>query len=603
MSLFLFKCRYLQLHFSAYPTEATRTGYRLPPLPSTNDYTWTATIATSYDHLVDIVSPADIEGHCKRMQRLLEEAEGIDRETLSKEQLVDLELIISQLKLQFVLFQQVESHKKDPLVYLPLNAILYLLPVWGDEAEIKFNLEDHTHPGVADMSIDQRLSALLSRLRAIPSILIHANQNLTSPVKAFVETAIKICESFATFLASELTPLCLSMYTDNKDILKEIKIASEVAANCVEKFKDFLSSEILPKSSDVTGVGKEVYSNILRYSHFIENSDELLALGERHFKAVKSELEKLAKTIDPSKTWQEITKTLINPLHPSATNLLSTYMAEIQRARDHMMSYDLVSDLPSDECVRGFTTPSFLTPFSPVGDYLNPSPFAGMSNSSPPKRVGHLMLHSISARPPETHQVLLRGHDYCWISVVSPHESYPGHHVQALLAQTHSRVLRKYHESILFYEGWGLYTEELAYETGFFNRKLEYFEEDTNEVKTLSSQQFEQLTRLTQLRLRLWRAARVILDAKLNLGIMNVNECRQFLHREVMFNEGASEGEVFMYVSRPGYAPCYVAGYIMFMQLREEMRRQEGAEFSLKAFHDRVLSKGCIPFKLLHTLL
>lgn len=600
----MFNFRYLQLHFSAYPTEATRTGYRLPAPPSTDDYTLVATMATSYDHLMDIVSPADIETHCKRMQRLLEEAEAIDKETLSKEQLVDLELITSQLKLQFVLFQRVESHKKDPLVYLPLNAILYLLPVWGDEAESsKFSLEDHTHPGVADMSVDQRLAALLSRLRTIPSFLISAHRVLTSPVKAFVETAVKICESFVTFLASELTPLCLSMNTGNKDILEQIELASKVAAKCVEKFMHFLSTELLPKSSDVTSVGKEVYSDILRYSHFIDSSDELLKLGENHFEATKSELEKLAKIIDPSKTWQEITKSLINPLHPSANNLLPTYMAEIHRARDHMISHDLVSDLPRDECVRGFTTPSFLTPFSPVGDYLNPSPFAGMSSSAPPQRVGHLMLHSISTRPPETHQALLRGHDYCWISVVSPHESYPGHHVQALLAQTHTRVLRKYHESILFYEGWGLYTEELAYETGFFKRELEYVEEGTNEVKMLSSEQFEQLTRLTQLRLRLWRAARVILDAKLNLGIMSVTECRQFLHREVMFNEGASEGEVFMYVSRPGYAPCYVAGYVMLMQLREEMRRQEGNKFSLKAFHNRVLSEGCIPFKLLQTLL
>ncbi len=551
------------------------------------------------------MSPTEINTHCKRTQCVLEEAEAINEDALSKEQLVDLQLIISQLKLQLVLFQKVESHKKDPLVYLPLNSILYLLPVWGDENESsKFSIEEHTHPGVADMDVGQRLSALLSRLQAIPSALICAHRNLTLPVKAFVETAIKICGSFATFLATEVVPLCVAMSGDtDKDIINEIEITSKVAAKCVESFGHYLSKELLPKSSSMTGVGKEVYSDILRYSHFIESSDDLLRLGEKHFEAVKTELEILAKKIDPSKTWQELTKTLINPLHPSAKDLLPTYMAEIHRARDHMMSHDLVSDLPQGECVHGFTTPSFLTPFSPVGDYLNPSPFAGMSSSTPPKRVGHLMLHSIAARPPETHQALLRGHDYCWISVVSPHESYPGHHVQALLAQMHPRVLRKYHESILFYEGWGLYTEELAYETGFFKRELEYVEEVTNEVKKLSSEQFEQLTRLTQLRLRLWRAARVILDAKLNLGEMNVDECREFLHREVMFNEGASEGEVFMYLSRPGYAPCYVAGYVMIMQLREEMRRSHGEEFTLKEFHDCVLSKGCIPFKLLRTLL
>ena len=595
--------------FSARPTEATRTGYRFPPHTLTDAHSLLATKSTSYDHHTDVTCTEDIDTHLKRVRHLLEEAEGIDKASLSKEQLVDLQLIVSQLNLRFVMHQKVESHKKDPLTYLPLNAILYLLPVWGDEGQdSEYRLEDHTHPGVADMSVDQRLSALLSRLRAIPSILICAHRGLTAPVKAFVETAIKICKFFSSFLATEVAPLCVTMLGEgaSEDCIAEVELAAQIAGKCVETFGSFLSNELLPGSSSVTGVGREVYSDILCYSHFIESSEELLKLGETHFETVKEGLEKLAREIDPTKTWQEITKIIINPMHPTADDLLSTYMAEFHRARDHMISHDLVAALPQGECVRGFTTPSFLTPFSPVGDYLNPSPFAGMSSSTPPQRAGHLMLHSITARPPHTHQALLRGHDYCWISVVSPHESYPGHHVQALLAQTHPRVLRKYHESILFYEGWGLYTEELAYETGFFRRELEYTEEDSKERKKLSAERFEQLTRLTQLRLRLWRAARVILDAKLNLGEMSVEECRDFLHREVMLNEGATEGEVFMYVSQPCYAPCYVGGYVMLMKLREEMRGrcvERGEEFSLRDFHDLVLSKGCIPFKLLQTLL
>jgi len=351
-----------------------------------------------------------------------------------------------------------------------------------------------------------------------------------------------------------------------------------------------------------SGVGKDVYCEILKLSHFIDSYDNLLKSGHEHFEAVKVELEQLAKEIDPTKTWQEITKTVINPLHPEASGLLSAYMNEIQRAREHMMQHGLVADLPKGEVVHGFTTPSFLTPFSPVGDYLNPSPFAGVGTDSPAVHTGHLMLHSVSNQPLEEQDKLLRGHDYCWISVVSPHESYPGHHVQALLAQKHHRVLRKYHESVLFYEGWGLYTEELAYETGFYRKELHI----EGENQTILADRFEKLTRLTQLRLRLWRAARIILDAKLNTGELSVQQCREFLHREVMFNEGASVGEVYMYVSRPCYAPCYVAGYVMLMALRDREREKcvkENKQFCLKDFHDLILSKGCLPFQLLETLL
>jgi uncharacterized protein (DUF885 family) len=645
--------RYLNLHFEAYPTDATRTGYRLPPpqdyltssssLCSADSATTTFDFdkiplhvakASSYDHFLNIRSAREIASYCRKVRAMLEEAEGIKEAELDPEQLVDLKLIISQLKLELVKWEEIQVYKKDPGFYLPLNALLYLLPAWGPEASTSSKLDESrqslpvecTHPGVLDMAVEERLLALNSRLMAIPSLLFNAHENLTEPTLEYVETAIDICNSFVPFLRETLPKLCDSLTSQSisphgqssssyRDILSDIAMAANTAADCVEKYANFLQNDALPRSSRASGVGKEAYEKILRYEHFIESSEELLKLGEGHFQEVKKELEKLAAEIDPNRSWQEITEQDINVKHPTAGNLLRAYLDEIERARNHMLANDLVSKLPLGEEVLGFSTPPFLEPFSPVGDYLNPSPFVGIGtrDSTPSStysshRVGHLMLHSIEARHLSKleERKLLRGHDYSWISVVSPHESYPGHHVQALLAQQHPRVLRKFHESILFYEGWGLYTEELAYETGFFEKEQQYVDEGTGDLQTISATDFAKLTRLTQLRLRLWRAARIILDVKLNTGKMSFEECREFLHKEVKFNPGASQGEVFMYLSRPGYAPCYVAGYVMLMKLREEMRRKKreaGEVFELKDFHDLVLSKGCVPFELLKHLI
>ena len=637
--------RYLCLHFEAYPTDATRTGYRLPPPQdylSSADELCSSLLATydfyklplhvaktsSYDHFLNVGSIKEIADYCRKVRACLEEAKGIDESVLSREQLVDLKLILSQLRLELVKWERVQMYKKDPGFYLPLNALLYLLPVWGPEVPPSGKSESSSmqlllecsHPGVVDLSVEERLLALRSRLMAVPNLLLNAHENVMDPVREYVETAVDICGSFVPFLRETLPHLSRKLASSEtqashsyEDILSEIAMTSNVAADCLEEYADFLRNDLLPRSSAACGIGKEVYEEILKHEHFIESSEELLKMGEEHFKQVKKELELLAKEIDPTRTWQEITEQEINTKHPTAANLLQSYLEEIEHAKKHMLTKNLVSKPPPEEKVVGFSTPKFLVPFSPVGDYLNPSPFVGMgSRDSSPSlsryRVGHLMLHSIEARrlPELEERKLLRGHDYSWISVVSPHESYPGHHVQALLAQQHTRVLRKFHESILFYEGWGLYTEELAYETGFFKKEQEYTEEETGDLKIIPATYFAKLTRLTQLRLRLWRAARIILDVKLNTGEMTFEECREFLHREVKLNEGASQGEVFMYLSRPGYAPCYVAGFVMLMELREEMKRKRseaGKEFSLKDFHDLVLSKGCIPFKLLKTLI
>lgn len=615
--------------------EATRSGYRYPLPDSLRsellktvsgyeeglDYNATALSvlrACSYDHSLGPSSGLEIQEYCGKIQLLLKEAEGLDQDSLSPDQLVDLELITSQLKLELVQWRRVETYKKDPAFYLPLNAILYLLPTWGPEVlegDGDYPTTPH-HPGVTGMALCEKLPAILSRLRAIPGVLLQAHRNLTSPLELFVNTALDISGSFRSFLAGDLPLLCNSLVSQDKSstdfgpILAEIESASAIAAKSVEKYESFLTSDLLPKSSVSLGVGKEVYELILKHSHFIDSCEELLDLGEKHFAGVKAKLEALAAEIDPTRTWQDITTNVINPMHPSASDLLSTYLAEIGRCRGHMMSHDLVSALPEDEKVVGFSTPKFLVPFSPVGDYLNPSPFARMGCPNDPKipRIGHLMLHSIEDQKLSNseEQKLLRGHDYTWVSVVSPHESYPGHHIQALLAQDHPRVLRMYHESILFYEGWGLYTEELVWETGFFERELIYQLEGSLETAVIPAPVFAKLTRLTQLRLQLWRAARIILDVKLNTGELTPEDCREFLHREVMFNPGASKGEVFMYASRPGYAPCYLAGFVMIMELRQETRNgmeRKGECFQLKEFHNTLLSKGCIPFKLLKTLM
>ena len=564
--------------------------------------------ACGYDHSLGPCSETDIQEYCSKVESLLKEAECLDVEALSPDQLVDLRIITSQMKLELLHWKTIEMYKKDPTFYLPLNSILHLLPAWGIEVN-SGDASSLSHPGVASMSLNERLLAITSRLRAIPDLLIQGHRNLTKPVRLFVETALEICDSFSTFLSNDLPLLCNAMTSGEFDFSPEIQSTAVIAAKSVKKYKLFLRDDLLPRSSASLGVGKESYEKILQYNHFIDSSDKLLALGEKHFVEVKAELEYLATEIDPLKTWQEITTNTIHLMHPTSSNLLDAYMSEIERSRNHMISHDLVSNLPPNEKIVGFSTPKFLTPFSPFGDYLNPSPFARMGcGCEDIPRIGHLMLHSIEDKnlPRAKEQQLLRGHDYTWISVVSPRESYPGHHVQALLAQDHPRVLRKYHESILFYEGWGLYAEQLAFESGFFNKDLVYQVEDTQETRTVPAAEYAKLTRLTQLHLQLWRAARIILDVKLNTGNLSFDSCRDFLHKEVMFNQGASKGEALMYALHPGYAPCHVAGFTMIMKLREKTKvklESEGREFDLKRFHDTLLSKGSIPFELLSILL
>lgn len=592
--------RFVDLYFSAHPEEATKMGYH----PSVSDqhltkdltkfdyfkYSISSMKSLSYDAMVNMNSKDKILCYTSQMKALLHEVEGINCDALNEDQLVDLQLIKSRVMLELLLWEELQRHKKDLLHYLPVDGIILLLPVWGgDKEEGKEN--QLVHPSLCDTGPVYRSVCLLSRLQALPLLLMCAEELVSKPCREVIETTVRTCEHLEVFLRKEF-PKYIST-VPNAHLFDELLSTARVSAACISKFFHHLQQNLLPGSVTGSIVGTEVYKKILQHEHFIEDIEELLTIGETHFAQLKKELDLLALDISPGKSWQEITKDVIRPHHPSAEQLLECYMSEIDKAKSHMFTTDIISPMPADEKVMGFYTPEILRPFSPFGDFLNPPPF-GISNT------GLLMLHSVKSLqlPTEEEERLLQAHDYTWIRVIASHECYPGHHTQMLCVQQNPRILRKFLLSVYFYEGWGLYTEELAYETGFYAREL------PGDIDVIfSAEQCNKLTHLTQLRLRLWRAARVILDIKLNMGHMTFKECCQFLEREVMFDASSSFGEVFMYLSRPGYAPCYLAGYVEMMKLREQVKKKMGSEFSLKEFHNSLLSRGCLPFKCLRTLL
>ena len=52
----------------------------------------------------------------------------------------------------------------------------------------------------------------------------------------------------------------------------------------------------------------------------------------------------------------------------------------------------------------------------------------------------------------------------------------------------------------------------------------------------------------------------------------------------------------------PGYL-SYTLGKLMILKLREDFRREQGAAYSLKGFHDRLLSYGAPPVPLLRQVM
>jgi len=126
----------------------------------------------------------------------------------------------------------------------------------------------------------------------------------------------------------------------------------------------------------------------------------------------------------------------------------------------------------------------------------------------------------------------------------------------------------------IFSEGWGLFTEQMMFEEGFLQG---------DDVK------------LTQLRNRLWRAARVILDASLHTGQMSFDEAVDFMVEEIRFDRVAAELEVGMYTGRPTYFLGYLIGMVKIEEMRAEWIEKYGEPAEPRELYDALLRIGSLP--------
>jgi uncharacterized protein (DUF885 family) len=155
------------------------------------------------------------------------------------------------------------------------------------------------------------------------------------------------------------------------------------------------------------------------------------------------------------------------------------------------------------------------------------------------------------------------------------HETVPGHHFQIAL-QVENKDLPRFRQIGAFggisalVEGWGLYAERLAAESGWYEGDLEGL--------------------LGQLYSALFRARRLVVDTGLHA---------KHWTRLQGIDYGIEASEVERYAVFPGQACSYMIGQLKIVELREKARKTLGDRFSLRAFHDVVLNTGTVPLDLL----
>jgi uncharacterized protein (DUF885 family) len=163
---------------------------------------------------------------------------------------------------------------------------------------------------------------------------------------------------------------------------------------------------------------------------------------------------------------------------------------------------------------------------------------------------------------------------------IAYHEGAPGHHFQIALAQELQGVpkFRRFGNYGAYAEGWGLYSERLGKEMGFYQDPYSDFGRLTAEA---------------------WRAIRLITDTGLHAKKWTREQAIDFFRDNSMLSERDIVKEIERYICWPGQATSYMVGQQKILDLRDKAKAALGQKYDIRGFHDAVLKDGALPLDVL----
>ena len=431
-------------------------------------------------------------------------------------------------------------------------------------------------------SPDDRLRSLIAREKRMPALLADARVNLKNPPRIYTEIAIEQLPGIVSFFEHDV-PLA---FADVTDPALNAEFAKTNAAVIVElnNYLGWLKTELLPKSNGDFRIGADTFSKKLQFDEMVDLPlDKLLEIAWTDLKKNQAHFNQVAKELEPDKDPRAVLEEL-GENHPAPDHLLDAFRATFDGLVSFIRAHHIVT-IPSDVRPILEETPPFMraTTFASMD---TPGPFEAHATEA----YFNVTLPDKSMTPAQVEGYM---HSFNVGTVISTavHEAYPGHYIQFLWVPNAPSRVRKLLGANTNVEGWAHYTEQMMLDEGYGQPGAGA--KDEREARFL---------RLGQLQDALLRNARFVVGIEMHTGKMSFEEAVEFFQKEGCQSKESALVETKRGTADPTYL-YYTLGKLEIMKLREDLKKKQGAAFSLEEFHNSFLRQGFPPVRIVREAL
>ncbi|MDP4983148.1 DUF885 domain-containing protein [Pseudoalteromonas tunicata] len=514
-------------------------------------------------HYLADLSPEFLAQTNAKREAFVQQLELLESTELSSENRINLAILKAQIQ------NNIDEYKFNAH-YMPLTS------EFGFHSELSFMVAR------SDFSTKAGYELYLQRLADVPRYFnenIHwmkegikigltqpkvVLQGYESSIAALINQDIESSEFYSPFKNQSLA-LTADELAEFR--LQATKLIREQVNPALEQYYQFFVNEYYPAAREQIGIsttpnGADFYANRAKYFTTTDMTvEQIHQLGLSEVARIRKEMEAIIKSVNFNGSFADFihflrTDPQFYATTPEALLKEASYIAKKMDAQLPKL-FNHLPRIPYGVA----PVPQSIAPKYTTGRYVGP-------NRDDQPGYYWVNTYGLDKRPLYV------------LEALTLHEAVPGHHLQISLNSelTHLPDYRRDSYISAFGEGWGLYSEWLGIEAGFYQNPYSNFGRLTYEM---------------------WRAARLVVDTGMHMYGWSREKAMAFMQDNTALSLHNVKTETDRYISWPGQALSYKVGELTIKRLRQQVETALGEHFDVREFHNQILKNGSVPLFVL----